>query len=287
MDSKLVIEQMSGRWKIKHPDMKTLAFQARDIHPRELITYLWIPREENSHADRILNKALDGQSLDVIEPIRRNYLMERLLGQEIPTTVYLVRHGETALTPLRKFSGDGPLNPELTQIGRTQAKALAKEVALLKPDLLISSPLKRAQETAQEIEKSTGLKMQIEKIWIECSFGRWDGLSSDEVAAEYPNEYKRWLTSSSQIPPEGESYDETMARALEGLDTLVTDHPHKKIVVVTHNGVIKTAVAGTMQANPNSIFNLDISPCSITTISIWPSDNLMAIRGMNERSHLR
>lgn len=287
MDSKLVIEQMSGRWQIKHPDMKTLAFQARDIHPRELITYLWIPREENSHADRILNKALDGQSLDVVEPIRRNYLMERLLGPEIPTTVYLVRHGETALTPLRKFSGDGPLNPELTQIGRTQAKALAKEVALFKPDLLISSPLKRAQETAQEIEKSTGLKMQIEKIWIECSFGLWDGLSSDEVAAEYPNEYKRWLASSSQIPPEGESYDETMARALEGLDTLVTDHPHKKIVVVTHNGVIKTAVAGVMQANPNSIFNLDISPCSITTISIWPSDNLMAIRGMNERSHLR
>ncbi len=287
MDSKLVIEQMSGRWQIKHPDMKTLAFQARDIHPRELITYLWIPREENSHADRILNKALDGQSLDVVEPIRRNYLMERLLGQEIPTTVYLVRHGETALTPLRKFSGDGPLNPELTQIGRAQAKALAKEIALLKPDLLISSPLKRTQETAQEIEKSTGLKMQIEKIWIECSFGLWDGLSTDEVAAEYPNEYKRWLTSSSQIPPEGESYDETMARALEGLDTLVTDHPHKKIVVVTHNGVIKTAVAGVMQANPNSIFNLDISPCSITTISIWPSDNLMAIRGMNERSHLR
>lgn len=287
MDSKLVIEQMSGRWRIKHPDMKTLAFQAREIHPRELITYIWIPREENSHADRILNKALDGQSLNLVEPIRRNFLMERLLGPEIPTTVYLVRHGETALTPLRKFSGDGPLNPALTEIGRAQAKALATQIALLKPDLLFASPLRRTLETAQELEKSTGLKMQIEKIWIECSFGRWDGLSIDEVAAEYPEEYNRWLASSSQIPPEGESYDETMARALEGLDRLVTEHPHKKIVVVTHNGIIKTAVAGAMQANPDSIFNLDISPCSITTIAIWPSDNLMAVRGMNEGSHLR
>lgn len=51
MDSKLVIEQMSGRWQIKHPDMRELALKARNIHDRALITYQWIPRAENSHAD--------------------------------------------------------------------------------------------------------------------------------------------------------------------------------------------------------------------------------------------
>ena len=62
MDSKLVVEQMSGRWQIKHPDMRNLAKEARDLHAPSLITYKWIPREENSHADSLVNKALDGDA---------------------------------------------------------------------------------------------------------------------------------------------------------------------------------------------------------------------------------
>lgn len=287
MDSKLVVEQMSGRWQIKHPDMKKLAFQAREIHSRELITFTWIPREENSHADRILNDALDGMASVIKEPIQQNFLMERLISGEEPTTIYLVRHGETILTPARKFSGSGPLNPALTDIGIGQAKAVAKEIAKLKPDLLFASPLRRTQETAAQIAESTGLKVLTEDIWIEQSFGKWDGMSVAEVSAQYPDEYKHWLASTSYLPPEGESYDEVSARALQAIDQVATDNPGKKIVAVTHNGIIKTAVAAIINARPASIFHIDISPCSITTISVWPSDNLMALRGCNERGHLR
>ncbi|MYS65278.1 reverse transcriptase-like protein, partial [Streptomyces sp. SID5473] len=59
MDSKLVVEQMSGRWKIKHPDMKPLAAEAARIFPRSAVTYEWIPREQNKHADRLANEAMD------------------------------------------------------------------------------------------------------------------------------------------------------------------------------------------------------------------------------------
>ncbi|MFC9290732.1 reverse transcriptase-like protein, partial [Streptomyces sp. NPDC057052] len=59
MDSKLVVEQMSGRWKIKHPDMKPLAAEAARIHPPGQVTYEWIPREQNKHADRLANEAMD------------------------------------------------------------------------------------------------------------------------------------------------------------------------------------------------------------------------------------
>ena len=59
MDSKLVVEQMSGRWQVKHPDMKPLAARARAILPREAVGYAWIPRSENKHADRLANEALD------------------------------------------------------------------------------------------------------------------------------------------------------------------------------------------------------------------------------------
>ena len=61
MDSKLVVEQMSGRWKIKHPDMRALALRARDILPAANITYTWIPRAENAAADALVNDALDGR----------------------------------------------------------------------------------------------------------------------------------------------------------------------------------------------------------------------------------
>ena len=64
MDSKLVVEQMSGRWKIKHEDMKRLAEQARDVLPSAHVTYTWIPRAENAAADALVNQALDAALLD-------------------------------------------------------------------------------------------------------------------------------------------------------------------------------------------------------------------------------
>lgn len=287
LDSKLVVEQMSGKWKIRHPEMRELALEAKKIHAHELLTFIWIPRESNSHADRLVNEALDGVIASAKEPIRLNYLTERLISKEIPTTVYMVRHGETPLTPFRKFSGDGPLNPALTAKGLAEAELVAHEVSKINPDVLITSPLQRTQQTAALIAKATGLEPIVDPIWIECSFGDWDGLSIDEVSKQYPKEYAEWLASTSYAPPRGESYESAMARALQGLLTLVADYPGKNICVVTHNGIIKTALAAAMKVDSTAIFNIDVSPCSISSISIWPSDNLMAIRSTNERGHLR
>jgi len=85
----------------------------------------------------------------------------------------------------------------------------------------------------------------------------------------------------------GESYDEVRDRALQGLESVAADHEQKTVVVVTHNGMIKTASIVALNAPTESVFNLDISPCSITTIAIWPSDGLVALRGANDRAHLR
>ncbi|MEJ5915375.1 reverse transcriptase-like protein [Pseudokineococcus sp. 1T1Z-3] len=59
MDSKLVVEQMSGRWKVKHADMQRLWQEAREVWPRAQVRYEWIPRAQNSHADRLANEAMD------------------------------------------------------------------------------------------------------------------------------------------------------------------------------------------------------------------------------------
>lgn len=287
MDSKLVVEQMSGRWQIKHPEMRKLAQEARNAHRPELVTYKWVAREENSHADRLVNAALDGEVATTFEPIRRNYLMERLLSSEVPTTLYLIRHGETPLTPFKKFSGSGPNDPELTEEGHRQAGLVAKEVEKLQPDLLISSPMKRTRQTAEHITKFTGLDPIIDPTWVEGGFGLWDGLTIFEVAEKFPKEYALWLSTASYAPPGGESYEECMARARLGMESAVADYPGKRIALVTHNGMIKTSIAVAMATPAESIFNVDVGPCSITTISIWPSDGLIALRSANERGHLR
>jgi broad specificity phosphatase PhoE/ribonuclease HI len=288
MDSKLVVEQMSGRWQIKHADMRDLAQQCRGAHNPALITYKWIPRDENSHADRLANKALDGGSAHKPAPvIQENFLTDRLRSSEVPTTIYFIRHGETILTPTRKFSGTGSLDPELTADGLAQAARVATEVAKLKPEVLIASPLKRTRQTADAIAATTGLEVIEDKVWYELSFGSWDGKSIEEVKAQSPDDYQAWLNSSSYRPGGGESYDEARRRIDGALEQVLAEYPGKKVVVVTHNGVIKSAANIAIGGPNDGVFHMDASPCSISSISIWPSDGLRALRSFNEGGHHR
>jgi probable phosphoglycerate mutase len=268
--------------------MRVLAQSARSAHNPSLVTYTWIPRDENSHADRLANKALDGgKASEPTAVVQENFLTDRLRSTEVPTMIHLVRHGETILTPTRKFSGIGALDPELTEDGVAQAERVAAEVAKLKPEVLISSPLKRTRQTADAIARATGLEVIEDTDWYELSFGTWDGKSIEEVKAETPDDYQAWLNSTAYAPGGGESYDEASVRIEEALEKLVAEYPGKKVIVVTHNGVIKTAIKLAMGAPAEAVFHVDATPCSISSISIWPSDGLRAVRSVNERGHLR
>ncbi|MGH3392283.1 MAG: reverse transcriptase-like protein, partial [Actinomadura sp.] len=119
MDSKLVVEQMSGRWKIKHPDMIPLALEAREMASRlGSVTYTWVPRARNSHADRLANEAMDAaakgrtwsrrtapdEADEEPEPARPPAWST---ATSTPTTTLLLRHGETPLSAERRFAGTG------------------------------------------------------------------------------------------------------------------------------------------------------------------------------------
>ena len=284
MDSKLVVEQMSGRWQIKHPDMRELAKRAREAHPAHLVSYKWIPRDLNSHADRLANKALDGDEAPIASK-QVNFLTERVVSGEVPTTIYLVRHGETPLTPSRAFSGSRGSDPGLSDAGRAQAEAVAAELALRKPDVFIASPMQRTRETAEIIQKATGGDIHFDETWREGSFGEWDGLTVPEVQKLYPAEWTEWVSSPFARPSStGESYDDVAVRAEPALNQLALDYPGQKVLVVTHNVVIKTLASLVVNNEINGVYHIDIAPCSITTIAIWPSDGLRALKSLSERS---
>ena len=164
MDSKLVVEQMSGNWKIKHPDMKPLAMAAHRLAPFGTV-YTWIPREQNKHADRLLNEALDAaagrpakrtlerkgrldqQPEQSEQPGPRNPLLGWNADLGTPTTLILVRHGETEHTAAKRFSGTGGDDPGLNADGEAQVRAVADWLAPLAEeiDVVVSSPLRRTR----------------------------------------------------------------------------------------------------------------------------------------------
>ena len=184
MDSKLVVEQMSGRWKVKHPDLVVLNREARGLAAQfAVITYNWIPREENKHADRLANEAMDAAAEVVADadeqreapPVTAEASAPGWTGATgAPTRLLLLRHGQTELSVQRRYSGRG--NPALTDLGRRQADAAAAYLGSRGGiAAVVSSPLQRAYDTAQAAAKALGRDVVVDDDLIETDFGDWEG----------------------------------------------------------------------------------------------------------------
>jgi broad specificity phosphatase PhoE/ribonuclease HI len=302
MDSKLVVEQMSGRWKIKHPDMRTIALQSRDAHDPTLITYTWVPRSENAHADRLVNEALDlaarGQSwapdqqrptVDEaeVEPAPAPVLVGWAPDLANPTTLVLLRHGETRFTAEKRFSGSAD-NPGLSDRGQVQADLAAAHLARSKlaVDAVVMSPLRRSRETAAIVAAALSLDVEEDADLREADFGAWDGLTYLEVEERFPRELAAWLGSTSVAPPGGESFDAVARRVRAARDRIVARHPGRTVLVVSHVTPIKLLVRSALDAPMAALFRMELDPASITQVSWWEDGNA-SLRVFNDTSHLR
>ncbi|GLV86633.1 bifunctional RNase H/acid phosphatase [Streptomyces lavendulae subsp. lavendulae] len=415
MDSKLVVEQMSGRWKIKHPDMKPLAAQAAKILPRAQVTYEWIPRERNKHADRLANEAMDaGKRGEQWEPsastavfapsgppgdaakgaaavraamaagggtgtraaaaagtgadtlfgaadapsgdaqaraaeaaaVRAAAVVARdtdtLFGAAeaaapaaealagavaavpghgpaagpaagrataagartpetaggtgtgwgpdmgAPATFVLLRHGETALTPQKRFSGSGGTDPELSPAGRRQAAAVAEALAARGTvQAVVSSPLRRCRETAQAVADRLGLPVAVEEGLRETDFGAWEGLTFAEVRERFPDDLQAWLDSPKAAPTGGgESFTAVTRRVSAARDRLLSAHAARTVLLVTHVTPVKTLVRLALGAPPESLFKMELSAASLSAVAYYADGNA-SVRLLNDTSHLR
>ncbi|MDT4973237.1 MAG: glucosyl-3-phosphoglycerate phosphatase, partial [Pseudonocardiales bacterium] len=105
--------------------------------------------------------------------------------------VFLLRHGRTSWNAERRFQGQA--DPPLDDVGRAQAYEVAALVAALSPGVLVSSDAMRAVQTADPIAEITGLEVLVDARLRERSLGHWEGLTRDEVAQRYPDEYADWI----------------------------------------------------------------------------------------------
>jgi len=308
-DSKLVVEQMSGRWKIKHADMRELAGTARAIHPPGQVVYTWIPREKNKHADRLANEAMDAAAKGrpwtpqdstafAIPSAVSSGPAEDLApkprptapgwGPDLgsPTTLVLLRHGETVLTPQKRFSGTGA-DPELSERGRWQAERAADAFAALGGvDAIVSSPLSRCRQTADAVARRIGLKVREEPGFRETDFGTWEGLTFTEARDRTPDALDAWLTSPDAAPPGGESFTEVGRRVELARDKTIARHAGKTVLIVTHVTPIKTLVRLALGAPAESMFRMELSAAAISSVQWW-SDGNASLRLFNDTAHLR
>ena len=317
MDSKLVVEQLSGRWQVKHPDMKVLAKRALAVWPGGSIRYTWVPRERNKDADRLANEALDAAAKGrewvprgtpslaaplsfAAPPLEAAELLfeepeppqpeNRLVGWShdlgSPTILLLLRHGETKHTRAKRFSGSGGLDPSLSDDGRAQAVAAAARLRQLGGvDAVVASPLARTRETADVVAAALGLDVRIDEGVAECAFGDWEGLTFAEVQAQDPVALEQWLASTAVAPPGGESFDELTGRVGRARDRLIARYPGQTVVVVTHVSPIKTLVRLALDAPARAIYRMELTPASLTELAYFADGNV-SLRSFNDVAHL-
>ncbi|GHI08147.1 hypothetical protein AQI88_06535 [Streptomyces cellostaticus] len=364
MDSKLAVEQMSGRWKIKHPDLKPLAAEASRVFPPDRVTYEWIPRERNKHADRLANEAMDagakgeqwspsasraadmaaaaaaaagsraagaarakgeapaaaagsraagaarmgaaappgeqrpttpseqhpssssGESRSTSSEQRPGWSAAPDLGA--PATFVLLRHGETPLTPQKRFSGSGGTNPSLSDAGREQARRVAEALATRGTiQAIVASPLARTRETAGFVATRLGLDVTIDDGLRETDFGAWEGLTFGEVRERHPDDLNAWLADPEAHPTGGgESFAETATRMEATREKLVAAYAGRTVLLVTHVTPIKTLVRLALGAPPESLFRMELSAASLSAVAYYADGNA-SVRLFNDTSHLR
>jgi glucosyl-3-phosphoglycerate phosphatase len=142
----------------------------------------------------------------------------------------LLRHGRTAWNAQRRFQGQA--DPPLDEIGRAQAYEVAALVAALRPGLLVTSDAARARQTADIVGEAAALPALPEPRFRERGLGHWEGLTRDDVAAKYPDEYADWIAGRDVSRRGGESREQVASRAAAAFAELPSV---PTTVVVTHS----------------------------------------------------
>jgi probable phosphoglycerate mutase len=309
MDSKLVVEQMSGRWKIKHEDMRRLALEARDLCAEisdagGSVDFEWIPRERNKDADALSNDGMDGRRIDrmlvtaggsgeaaagsgstetmdedvaevvdeVIDPAPA--LPSGPWSGVEPTRIVLVRHGVTDFTVQTRLDGRGGADPSLNTAGQAQAAAAGRAVAHLlggSSARVVTSSLARAVQTGAAVAEAIGATPDVDPDFDEQDFGDWDGAAIPDLVRDHPGELDRLRTDPAYARPGGESHDELAARVVAAFERVVA--AGGTTVVVCHRKPIMVVLAHLLRIPHETVWRLAAAPGSLTGVEVWPDGN--------------
>lgn len=151
------------------------------------------------------------------------------------TRLVLWRHGETDYNAALRMQGQ--LDSQLTATGLGQARRAARLLAQLEPDVLVTSDLSRAGDTAAVLAIETGMPLRVDKRLRETNLGTWQGLTHAEVEVLFPGGIQTWRGNPEWAPPGGETRVEVAGRAAHVVSELDAEG-HRSAVLCTHGGLI-------------------------------------------------
>ncbi|CAA9328935.1 MAG: FIG006762: Phosphoglycerate mutase family [uncultured Friedmanniella sp.] len=203
------------------------------------------------------------------------------------TDIVLLRHGDTRLTPERRFSGTGSGDPGLSATGGEQIRRAARGALLRSTPFaaVVSSPLRRCQETAALLAAELQLPVKVEVDLREADFGDWEGLTLAEVERAHPLDLAAWQRSADVAPTgSSETFGDVLRRVGDLADRLAVTHAGSAVLAVSHVTPIKAFVAHALGASAMALFKMELSSAALTRITCTGPDWLL--RSFNDTSHL-
>ncbi len=177
------------------------------------------------------------------------------------TLIYLIRHGESEGNKERRFRGweDFPLSEN----GRKQVKNLGKALRNSGIEVIYSSPLVRAYDTASAVAETTGAKIVVEPAFKSIALGDWEGRTIAEIEKLYPEEFKMWLETPEKLRMPGfEPISQLRRRAMRALNRIVRENQGKTIAVVSHTALLKVIFAGILNLTPPYFWRVQFDTAS-------------------------
>jgi broad specificity phosphatase PhoE len=152
------------------------------------------------------------------------------------TTLLLVRHGETDWNRDGRWQGGS--DTSLNDLGREQAQALAEQLDG-SIDVVYSSDLARARETAEIVAAKLGLEVRVDARLRERSFGSWEGLTTSEIEDRFADSHRRWREGVGAGADDAETFEDFSARVNDFLADVLRLHPGENVLVISHGGSIR------------------------------------------------
>lgn len=181
------------------------------------------------------------------------------------TEIILARHGETEWNVAEVFRGQ--IDIDLNETGVKQAELLSGYLSTSAIAAVYSSPLKRALKTAEIIAQPHKIKVDVEPDLIDFNFGKWQGLSHQEVKEKYRDLYATWITHPEQVRiPDGEALEDVSKRVIRVRNKVIENH-RGTVVIVGHRVVNKVMICTLLGLDNSHFWKIRQDTCGISIFS--------------------
>jgi len=197
--------------------------------------------------------------------------------------IYLVRHAETDWNKEKRYQGGKDI--PLSNTGIEQARQLARQLKKVKFDVVYSSPLQRASQTAELLLRDNSPPIILEPAFQEISHGLWEGLRVDEIMERFPQEFRLWKEKPHQVKmPQGESLHDLWQRVIPRFLELVTQAQGERILIIGHGGVNRVILMYCLKMELKDYWKLIQNSTCVNLIEMTSKG--FQVKIINDLSHL-